>query len=477
MLPISLPDFNAAKVLVVGDVMLDRYWRGETSRISPEAPVPVVHIQDRHDRPGAAANVALNIAAVGARTGLLGVVGEDARADLLHLQLGKAQIEAHLCRVKGYSTIAKLRVLSKDQQLLRLDFEESAIPMDVNAVFRDYVGLLEQYNVVVLSDYGKGTLKDVRRMISEANKRQIKTLVDPKGEDFSKYKGASLITPNLKEFTTIVGHCDSLGDIVEKGIKMRADLELEALLVTRGKDGMTLIPREGEVQHLNAYAHEVYDVTGAGDTVIALFAAALSVKTSFSDAMRIANLGAGIVVTKLGASIVTVPELRQKLQQEQKTGFGIIDEKNMLTMIQDAQDQKEKVVFTNGCFDLLHAGHVMYLEQARALGHRLVVAVNDDNSVRKLKGTQRPLVPLADRMAVLAGLKCVDWVVPFSEDTPERLIRYLNPDVLVKGGDYKISDIAGASFVLEKGGEVKVLGFKEGISTTQLIEKIRGSTL
>jgi D-beta-D-heptose 7-phosphate kinase/D-beta-D-heptose 1-phosphate adenosyltransferase len=469
---LSMPRFDQAPVLVVGDVMLDRYWHGGTSRISPEAPVPVVKVEQIEDRPGGAANVALNIAALGAPAMLVGITGADEAADSLSDSLNAAGVDVHFQRLAEQPTIVKLRVMSRHQQLLRMDFEE-AFGTDTEALAAQVERLLPQARVLVLSDYGKGALKNHQVLIQAARQRGVPVLADPKGKDFSIYRGASLITPNLNEFEAIVGRCADEAELVAKGAALMQELELGALLVTRGEHGMTLLRPGHSALHLPARAREVFDVTGAGDTVISTLAAALAAGEELPQAVALANLAAGIVVGKLGTAAISAPELRRAVQREQGSERGVLSLDQLLLAIEDARAHGEKIVFTNGCFDILHAGHVTYLEQARAQGDRLVLAVNDDASVSRLKGPGRPINSVERRMAVLAGLGAVDWVVSFPEDTPERLLGQVKPDVLVKGGDYGIDQVVGADIVRAYGGEVRVLGLVENSSTTAIVEKIR----
>lgn len=471
----QIPAFSDATVLIVGDVMLDRYWYGSTGRISPEAPVPVVQVKQQEERPGGAGNVALNITALGAKAILLGQCGDDEAARSLEEKLLQAQVHCHLNKKTNYPTTTKLRVLSLHQQLIRLDFEmPEQIDYSDLSLFAQYEKLLPQAKVVILSDYAKGVLNDVPAFIKIARAHNIPVLIDPKGNDFHRYHGASLLTPNFKEFQDIVGVCKNDAEILSKGRALIDQLDLQALLVTRGEHGMTLIERDQPELHLPARQQEVYDVTGAGDTVIGVLAASYAAGETLAHATFLANVAAGIVVTKLGAATVSVPELRRTMFiDQQATHRGILSETELLTMVADARAHGEKLVMTNGCFDILHAGHVAYLEEAKALGDRLIVAVNDDASVRNLKGSERPINSLPQRMAVLAGLQAVDWVVAFSEATPERLVSEVLPDVLVKGGDYQISDLPEAKPVLANGGEVKILQFVNGCSTSNIINKIQ----
>ena len=441
-----LPAFTQAPVLVVGDVMLDRYWYGSTTRISPEAPVPVVKVTRTEDRPGGAANVALNIAALGAPVQLIGVTGDDEAADALTDQLHSVGVQTHFQRIQGQPTIVKLRAMSRQQQLLRMDFEDS-FNTDTAALLAEVELVLDSVKVMILSDYGKGTLLNHQALLQAAKQRGVAVLADPKGTDFSIYRGATLLTPNLAEFEAVVGHCSDEAQLMQRGTAMLQELELDALLITRGEQGMTLLRNNLPALHLPARAREVFDVTGAGDTVISTMAAAIAAGESLPQAMTLANLAAGIVVGKLGTATISAPELRRALQREEGAERGVLSLQQLQAAVEDARAQGERVVFTNGCFDILHAWHVSYLEQAREQGDRLIVAVNGDASVTRLKGPGRPINSVDRRMAVLAGLGAVDWVVSFIEDTPESLITLLKPDILVKGGDYGVDHVVGAELV------------------------------
>jgi len=347
--------------------------------------------------------------------------------------------------------VLKLRILSRHQQLIRLDFEDGFPGFDPARVKGRLAERLAGAGAVVLSDYGKGALAAVPELVATARAAGVPVLVDPKGADFGRYRGASAITPNLAELQAVVGPCPDEATLVAKAERLRRELELEALLVTRSERGMTLLRAGREPLHLPAQAREVYDVTGAGDTVVAALAAGLAAGLDWPEATALANLAAGIVVGKLGTATVSVPELRRAVSELTDTHRGVVSEAELLQAVADARAHGERIVMTNGCFDILHAGHVAYLQQARRLGDRLV----------------------EDRCAVLAALGCVDWVVPFSEDTPERLICRVRPDVLVKGGDYRSDEIAGAACVRAAGGEVVVLDYVEGVSTSGIIARVR----
>lgn len=469
-----LPDFSAARLLVAGDLMLDRYWSGGAGRLSPEAPVPVVRVEGEEVRPGGAGNVALNAAALGSRVRLLGLTGEDAEARALAEALSAGGVDCAFLRDPGIRTLVKLRVLSRHQQLIRLDFEDDLAAIAATGMEEAFGEELAGADAVVLSDYGKGTLAGVADLIERARAAGKPVLVDPKGSDFRRYRGASVLTPNRAELEAVVGPCETDALLVDKAEGLRAELDLEALLVTRGERGMTLVRAGADAVHVSTRAREVFDVTGAGDTVIATLAAALAGGEEWEPAVALANLAAGVVVARLGTVSVTAGELRRARLADSGEP-KVLAEEELVAAVADARAHGERVAVTNGCFDLLHAGHVAYLEEAAGLADRLVVAVNDDASVARLKGRGRPVTPLEQRMAVLQGLAAVDWVVPFTEDTPERLVGRLQPDILVKGGDYRAEDIAGYRSVTEAGGRVVVLPFREGCSSSRIIDAVRDS--
>ncbi|MAD57982.1 MAG: bifunctional heptose 7-phosphate kinase/heptose 1-phosphate adenyltransferase [Porticoccus sp.] len=472
MMPV-VPKFDLSQILVVGDIMLDSYWHGDSNRISPEAPVPVVDIVHSEERIGGAGNVALNLASLGTEVVVIGAIGKDDDGDILKVKLDAANISHHLQLSDSKSTIKKLRIVSQHQQLLRLDFEGLFTDEDSSNVSAKAEAFLSSTGALVLSDYGKGSLKDPLHLIKIARNKKIPVLVDPKGSNFEIYEGATLLTPNLSEFEAVVGPCPSEKILAEKGKKLISRLGIEALLITRSEKGMTLLRKDLPSVHLPAHAREVFDVTGAGDTVIAVLAAAVASGMDILDAVKMANVGAGIVVGKLGTSTVSQPELNRAMDKYRGAEFGTINDEQLLAGITEARSRGEKIVFTNGCFDILHAGHVGYLKQAKDIGDRLIVAVNGDISVSNLKGPGRPVNSVDQRMAVLAGLEAVDWVISFDDDTPNRLLKIFKPDFLVKGGDYSTKEVIGYEIVESYGGEVYVLDFFDNCSTTKIVKKIQ----
>ena len=459
-------------VLVIGDVVLDKYIHGNVSRVSPEAPVPVLKPQSEEVRLGGAANVASNVSSLGSKVFLQGVVGKDDNAKELKALAKDKKIKSSF--VASLSpTISKLRLLASKQQLFRIDSEEEFSDQDWKSTKINFNKNISstKATALIISDYGKGTLKDIPYLIKEAKKKGVFVLVDPKGQDFSKYKGASIITPNYSEFVTAVGKVSSDSDLTKKAKKLLSDLKLQALLITRGSEGMTLIQKNKSGIKRDDFpteAQDVFDVSGAGDTVIASLASAISSGFDLANSVKLANIAAGIVVGKLGTATPTLSELKNSFNSQDN-----LSKAEVKKLCHQSQKDSMKVVFTNGCFDVLHAGHVTYLQAAKKLGDKLVVGLNSDSSVKKLKGKERPINSLEERMTILKALECVYWVVPFTEETPLNLIKYLKPNVLVKGADYKTEDIVGSNFVLKNKGEVKTIPLVEGLSTTKKIQKIK----
>ncbi len=468
------------RLLVVGDVMLDKYVWGEVGRISPEAPVPVVRGMHQDEKPGGAANVAMNLARLGAQTVVVGITGGDENEKLLAASLRSNKIEPHFIASEGFPTITKTRILGGRQQMLRLDFERTGThaKAEYDRLIEEVLSLLPGFHALVLSDYAKGVITPevCQTLIPAARKLGIPVLVDPKSLDYSYYRGATTICPNLNELARATrldpGNLDALLAAAEE---MIAALDIEFLTATLSEKGIALV-RPGNRLIAPAQARQVFDVSGAGDTVIAVLALCLATGLKPENAVQLANLAAGIVVGKVG----TVPVEKHELLAALSPQMALHAEDRVLTrpeLVQRVALWKangERVVFTNGCFDLLHIGHITLLEQARRFGDRLIVAINSDASVSAIKGPSRPIVGESERARVLAALAAVDAVVVFDEPTPLELIVALQPNVLVKGGDYNADAIVGAPEVASWGGDVKIVPLVEGFSTTRLIEKGAG---
>lgn len=475
-------DFSNITVLCVGDVMLDRFVYGEMERISPEAPVPVLLLKERREMPGGAGNVASNIISLGGRAVLIGLVGEDEASVILReaLRLQKTGISEMLVASSFRPTICKTRFIASHQQVVRAD-EESRLKLrteEAELLCRAIDARLDEANVVILSDYGKGVCDSmvVRHLIGEAKLRGIPVFVDPKTSDFRHYRGATCITPNAKELAAASGISGTDEASVERAArKVMAEAEADVILATRSEKGMMLIPADGEAEAVPARAREVFDVSGAGDTVIATMALAVGSGMPFPEAMRVANAAAGVVVGKLGTATADIQEVTRELQAEETP----LKSPHLLSLdaanrqVEHWKSQGLTVGFTNGCFDILHPGHISLLAAARAECDRLIVALNDDASIRRLKGETRPINTLESRAAVMAAVRYVDAIVAFSEDTPQAVINRLLPDVLVKGSDYRPEDVIGAPEVIANGGRLFLADLKAGHSTTSTIERAR----
>lgn len=466
------------RIAVIGDVMLDRYAYGEVRRISPEAPVPVTRVKRLTSVLGGAGNVAANLAGLGVQVYVAGMTGEDDHRRVLEKKLRELGVDySGLIASPKRSTITKMRIIGARQQMLRLDFEEPGdlLPDEEQALLQWLRKHLDEgLDGIVLSDYAKGTCSDrfCQMVITQARAAHVPVLVDPKGSDWAKYRGCDLITPNVKEMCEAAGKVvpNVTPALVELAQQARETFDIRYVVVTRSEKGVTLVGKDDVITKA-ATAQEVFDVSGAGDTVASVLLAAISGKLSLADALELSNKAAGIVVSKVGTYPVHKEELlREILADSQPESFDYRpmtwDEIARLT--RTWQQAGETVVFTNGCFDILHAGHVQYLQQAAQLGNHLIIGVNTDDSVRRLKGQTRPFNHETDRARLLASLRDVDAVALFGEDTPTELIKKIRPDILVKGGDYKKEEVAGREYART----VEILPFKEGYSTTGLVEKI-----
>ncbi|MDP6963091.1 MAG: bifunctional D-glycero-beta-D-manno-heptose-7-phosphate kinase/D-glycero-beta-D-manno-heptose 1-phosphate adenylyltransferase HldE [Planctomycetota bacterium] len=466
------------RIAVVGDYMIDRYIIGDAERISPEAPVPVVHASGEEDRLGGAGNVAANLIGLGASVSCFGVHGNDSSGR--QLQTALAELGAHvegMVECSQRPTIQKIRVMARNQQMLRVDREDSCpLSAEIENQLKQQL-FADSWDALILSDYGKGCLgeKFTQEIIAEANRRGVPSLVDPKHQDLSRYARATMVTPNRHEAELAAGHVlPDLQAVEEAGRELCSQAQLGSLLITLGAEGMYLIGADRVATHIPTSARQVYDVTGAGDTVISALALCLASDCQPELAMQIANAAAGIAVSKVGTTVVGRTELLRNLRSETPAG-KVIDQHDpqLAAVIEHFRLEGRRVVFTNGCFDILHAGHVRYLRAARGLGDALVLGLNTDESVSRLKGPDRPFNQLDDRAEVLAALECIDLVVPFSDDTPESLVQQLAPDVLVKGADYKDKGVAGAEFVKKNGGEVEFIDMLPGRSTSNIADRIR----
>ncbi len=464
--------------LVIGDVMLDRYLIGNVGRISPEAPVPVVLLNEQNERAGGAANVAANLALLGIKTHIIGCVGNDAEGNSLKKLISAIDVDTSGIMNSQYRpTIAKTRILGGHQQMLRLDQESTAtFNSEENAqlIISIDAALARKPNIVILSDYAKGLLSEsiCQHIINSCKAQKIPVLVDPKGLDYTKYRGATALTPNKKETAEACGTQIEDVDLIGKATVLKNSLNLAFLAVTRGEEGITLIDQD--TQHIAATAQKVFDVSGAGDTVIATLAAGLAYALSPLESLQLANLAAGIVVGKVGTVPITREAIIEALsyQQNNTQAHKICDVAQLIEKVNTWKKTQQKIVFTNGCFDLLHAGHVTYLEAAKKRGDKLILGLNTDRSVSAIKGPTRPVVNENDRARVLAALESVDAVILFDEDTPLNLINLIKPHVIAKGSDYTASQVVGGQEVESWGGEIALIDLVEGRSTTNIIKKL-----
>lgn len=461
------------KILVIGDLMVDHYIWGESTRISPEAPVQVVDVKNENNRLGGACNVANNLVSLGAKVDLCGLIGQDSMGEWMVAQLDSLQIGIQLVLVDATRpTTQKSRIILSNQQILRIDREsKQEISQDLEEkIYAILEEKISSYDAIIASDYNKGVLTKalLQRIINLANSENKPILCDPKGMDYSKYKGATLLTPNKKE----AQEATQIKIIDKKTLelaaqKMQKDCDLKVSLITLSEDGIGILDSDDKILQIPTIALEVFDVTGAGDTVIASLAFCLAQGIGIYDACRFANAAAAVVVGKVGSAVAGKEEILAFLNIKEKQNKKIIDLEVLRGLLKDTH---QKIVFTNGCFDILHRGHIQYLQEAKKLGDILIVGLNSDDSIKRLKGKDRPINMQDDRAFVLAGLECVDFVVLFDEDTPYDLIKALKPDVLVKGGDYKDKVVVGSEFAKQ----TLLIDFVEGKSTSLIINKIRG---
>ena len=479
-----LASFQRARVLVLGDVMLDRFVYGSVERTSPEAPVPVMALERTADMPGGAANVARNAVALGAQVVLIGVVGADEPARELREHLGRAAgLQSHLIVDSARPTTTKTRYVADRQQILRTDVELAA-PLAApvaETLLAQFDAALADADVVILSDYGKGALSDAvtARAIAAATAAGKRVLVDPKSRSFAKYRGATVLTPNKHELQSASGHeCSTDAQVVAAARDILARGICSIVVATRGKEGMSIVPSDGEALHIRTVATEVYDVTGAGDTAMAAMAVALASGAAIVQAARLANIAAGIVVGKYGTATASPDEILARLggTEESDAAESSYTLERAQLLVTRWHRLGLRIAFTNGCFDMLHPGHVSLLNEAKRAADRLVVGLNSDRSVRRLKGASRPVQSAGARALVLSSLKAVDAVVIFEDDTPLGLITALEPDVLVKGADYTVQTVVGAEEVLRRGGKVVLAELLPAHSTSETIRRITASS-
>ena len=479
----QLNNIKTKKILVVGDIMLDKYFFGEVKRISPEAPVPVLHKTKETIVLGGAANVARNLARAIQDVSIMSVIGNDEEGKVLKNILEENNIKTELLiQDKTRLTTVKTRMIGQsNSQLLRLDVEDASLISDEisDKMIKLYEKNIEKFDIVIISDYKKGVLsiKNTAKLIEIAYKYNKKTLIATKEPSYAKYKDAYLIKPNLNELKDLTKmSVNNDEEIVKAANELRKQTGAKYVLATRGKDGMTLVD-ENNFYHIRGVSKEVYDVSGAGDTVISYLAVGLANNFEIGDVARLANIASSIEVSKMGTYAVSIEEIREHIEKENGVSYynKLPSVEKLTEILQKEREKGKKIVFTNGCFDIFHVGHSRYLRQASTYGDILVVGVNSDDSVKRLKGPERPIISEQERMELLADLQCVSYVVKFSEDTPYELIKKLQPDIITKGGDYKPEDVVGKDIVEARGGRVIICKLVEGKSTTNIITKIKNS--
>ena len=476
-----IESLSQARILCVGDLMLDRFVYGTVERTSPEAPVPILGIERQSVMLGGVGNVTRNLISIGAKATLLSVVGDDETGRTLTQMVGKEdRIEPHLLVEAGRPSTEKTRFVAGGQQLLRTDRETRRWIGEQCAenLLRMAEDIIPECDVLVLSDYAKGVLTDAlcQALIKCARTAGKLVVVDPKGDNYQCYQGASIITPNRRELGAATGGAvNTESEIVAAGQSLIKQLDISALLVTRSQDGMTLITKEGAVEHLPAQAREVFDVSGAGDTVVATLASAIANGVDLEEASALANVAASVVVGKSGTAVVYAADLLHAVRASDLTSSEakIVPLTTALEVVEKWRLENHKVGFTNGCFDLLHPGHISLLRQSKDNCARLIVGLNSDASVRRLKGEERPVQSESARAQVLASLETIDLVVIFAEDTPTNMIEAIRPDVLIKGGDYQVEGVVGAEFVQQYGGKVLLAKTEPGFSTSTTIAKLQ----
>ena len=488
----EIKSFSEIRILILGDVMLDRYIWGDAKKISPEAPIPVFNVRKRSECLGGAGNVAANLAGLECNVTIIGVCGQDDAGTSLEKILNKKKIANRLCKSKSVPTITKTRIIARGQQLIRLD-EEEITPCDEilkNELLETFEQEISNHDLMIISDYGKGLLQThglCRTIIEKCRQLDIPVFVDPKNRNWEIYRQATCITPNFTEFKLAAEILSGEKNDLDAGIHIRRKYELKWLVITMGAKGIRIIDDNDEIIEIPSVAREVFDVSGAGDTVIATLAAGFASGLNFKSAAELANTAAGIVVGKTGTQPIIRDELilspqmpsghfNGNMQNMENRSCKIMSKEAASFLIQTWRSSGDKIVFTNGCFDLLHPGHIHLIHQARSLGNRLVVGINSDASVKRLKGKTRPILGQNDRSIILSALSSVDLIVIFEEDTPLELIDALQPDILVKGSDYTPDTVVGRDIVESYGGKVCIVSLLKNYSTTGLAEKMSRSS-
>ena len=479
----QLNNIKTKKILVIGDIMLDKYFFGEATRLSPEAPIPILHKKRETVVLGGAANVARNLVRANQNVWIMSVIGKDEEGKQLKAILEENKINTELLITDNTRvTTVKTRMIGPNNaQMLRLDVEDTTpISEEIsNTMIKKFEEKVKDFDIILISDYKKGVLsiENTSKLIEIANKFSKKTLIDTKEPSYAKYKNAFLIKPNKTELQNLTKmSVNNDEEIVKAGQELRKQTNAKYVLATRGKEGMTLIG-ENNFQHIRGVSKEVYDVSGAGDTVISYLAVGLANNFDIADTARLSNIASSIEVSKMGTYAVSIEEIKEHISKENEVSYDnkMVEVDELVKIIQDEREKGKKIVFTNGCFDIFHVGHARYLKQASTYGDILIVGVNSDSSVKKLKGPERPKKKKKERMELLAGLQCVSYVVKFSEDTPYELIKKLQPDIITKGGDYKPEDVVGKDIVENRGGKVVICKLVEGKSTTSIITKIKNT--
>jgi D-beta-D-heptose 7-phosphate kinase / D-beta-D-heptose 1-phosphate adenosyltransferase len=470
-----LDNFLNVKILVVGDIIYDKYWFGDINKISPEAPIPILNFQREEMRLGGAANVAANIVALGGNAMLIGCVGDDSQGKKVEKELNQVGITNKLIFLKNQITIIKQRIISQRQHIVRIDFDNGYKDVSDTNFFQLISENINNYDLIILSDYGKGTLSSIKKIISLAKSMGKKIIIDPKGNDFSKYENASILTPNFSEFINIVGFCNSEEEIISKAKTLCNKLKLGYLLLTRGAKGMTLISNNETPLHLDAFTRDVFDVTGAGDTVLATLASCISSGFAIKEALYFSNKAASLVVSKFGTSTIFLEDLKKVFANKYIYRNKLLRRNDLKKEIKLLKKSGKTIIMTNGCFDILHMGHIRYLKEAKELGDILIVALNSDISIKNIKGIKRPINNEIPRLEVLAALEFVDIITLFNENTPIEVIKVIKPNILVKAGDYKLNEIVGSDIVKKYNGQIKLLTYYEGYSTSNAIQKITGN--